>query len=91
MNIFFNTLQKYFKEILIVGLIVVILLMRACSGDSSTDPKDIFIKDLEKDLARRLGTKVNISPKKNGGKLVVTYYSDDDLERIQLLIVSNKK
>ena len=53
--------------------------------------KDIFIKDLEKDLARRLGTKVNISPKKNGGKLVVTYYSDDDLERIQLLIVSNKK
>ena len=60
-------------------------------SNSSTDPKDIFIKDLEKDLARRLGTKVNISPKKNGGKLVVTYYSDDDLERIQLLIVSNKK
>ena len=60
-------------------------------SNSSKDPKDIFIKDLEKDLARRLGTMVNISPKKNGGKLVVTYYSDDDLERIQLLIVSNKK
>ena len=60
-------------------------------SDSSVAQKDIFIKDLEKDLARRLGTKVNISPKKNGGKLVVTYYSDDDLERIQLLIVSNKK
>ena len=45
MNIFFNTLQKYFKEILIVGLIVVILLMRACSGDSSTDPKDIVKLD----------------------------------------------
>jgi hypothetical protein len=45
MNIFFNTLQKYFKEILIVGLIVVILLMRACSGDSSTDPKDIVKVD----------------------------------------------
>jgi ParB family chromosome partitioning protein len=49
-------------------------------------PKDIFIKDLEKDLARRLGTKVEISPKKNGGKLVVIYYSDDDLERIQQLM-----
>ena len=48
--------------------------------------KDIFIKDLEKDLARRLGTKVEISPKKNGGKLVVIYYSDDDLERIQQLL-----
>jgi len=53
--------------------------------------KDIFIKDLEKDLARRLGTKVDISPKKNGGKLVVTYYSDDDLERIQELMGNSKK
>tara|TARA_B100000686_G_scaffold351215_1_gene449325 strand:- start:426 stop:1286 length:861 start_codon:yes stop_codon:yes gene_type:complete len=52
-------------------------------------PKDIFIKDLEKDLARRLGTKVGIFPKKNGGKLVVTYYSDDDLERIRQLMGSN--
>lgn len=58
---------------------------------SSVAKKDIFIKDLEKDLARRLGTKVDISPKKKGGKLVVTYYSDDDLERIQELMGSNKK
>jgi ParB family transcriptional regulator, chromosome partitioning protein len=56
----------------------------------STAKKDIFIKDLEKDLARRLGTKVDISPKKNGGKLVVTYYSDDDLDRIQGLMGSKK-
>ncbi|MFT4577626.1 MAG: ParB family chromosome partitioning protein [Nitrospinales bacterium] len=52
--------------------------------------KDIFIKDLEKELARKLGTKVDISPKKNGGKLVVTYYSEDDLDRIQGLI-GNKR
>ena len=45
MNIFFSILRKYFKEILIVGLIVVILLMRACSGDSSIDPKDIVKVD----------------------------------------------
>lgn len=57
----------------------------------STTKKDIFIKDLEKDLARRLGTKVDISPKKNGGKLVVTYYSDDDLDRIQGLMGSKRK
>ena len=56
----------------------------------STAKKNIFIKDLEKDLARRLGTKVDISPKKNGGKLVVIYYSDDDLDRIQGLIGSKR-
>lgn len=59
--------------------------------EPSTAKKDIFIKDLEKDLARRLGTKVDISPKKNGGKLVVTYYSDDDLDRIQGLMVNKRK
>ena len=59
--------------------------------EPSTGKKDIFIKDLEKDLARRLGTKVDISPKKNGGKLVVTYYSDDDLDRIQGLMGSKRK
>ena len=53
--------------------------------------KDIFTKDLEKDLARRLGTKANILPKKNGGKLIVTYYSDDDLERIQMLMGNSNK
>jgi len=53
--------------------------------------KDIFTKDLEKDLARRLGTKVNILPKKNGGKLIVAYYSDDDLERIQMLMGNSNK
>ena len=56
-----------------------------------TAKKNIFIKDLEKDLARRLGTKVDISPKKNGGKLVVTYYSEDDLDRIQGLMGSKRK
>jgi len=53
--------------------------------------KNIFIKDLEKDLARRLGTKVDITPRKKGGKLVVNYYSDEDLERIQVLMGKGKK
>ena len=58
---------------------------------TQTINKDIFTKDLEKDLARRLGTKVDILPKKNGGKLIVTYYSDDDLERIQMLMGNSNK
>ena len=52
----------------------------------SISKKNIFIKDLEKELERKLGTKVEINPQKKGGKLVVTYYSDDDLERIQNMI-----
>jgi len=57
----------------------------------STAIKDIFIKDLEKELSRWLGTKVNILPKTSGGKIVVPYYSGDDLERIWGLIGSNRK
>ena len=45
MSTFFSILKKYFKEILILTLIVIILLMRACSGDSSIDPKDIVKVD----------------------------------------------
>jgi ParB family chromosome partitioning protein len=50
--------------------------------------KDIFIKDLEKEFQRHLGTKVEITPAKKGGKLVVFYYSNDDLNRIHDMIVS---
>ena len=57
---------------------------------SPASKKNIFIKDLEKQLQSRLGTKVDITPTKKGGKLVVTYYSDDDLDRIQELIGQNK-
>lgn len=49
--------------------------------------KDIFIKDLEKEFERHLGTKVEITPGKKGGKLVVLYYSIDDLNRIRDMIV----
>ncbi len=49
--------------------------------------KDIFLKNLETDLGRKLGTKVEIIPKQKGGKVVITYYSNDDLERIRGMIV----
>ena len=87
------------KEILKEGLTVRQTENRAkklkddSAGKSVVLPaqKNIFIKDLEQDLARRLGTKVDICPNKNGGKVSITYYSDDDLERIQQLVGGNKK
>lgn len=53
-----------------------------------TASKDIFLKDLEKEFQRHLGTKVEISPAKKGGKLVVFYYSIDDLNRIRDMIIN---
>lgn len=44
--------------------------------------RDLFTKDLEKELERALGTKVTIAPGKKGGKMTILYYSNDDLARI---------
>ena len=49
--------------------------------------KDIFIRKLEMELERKLGTKVEIALGKKGGKVVIKYYSDDDLERIRSFFV----
>jgi ParB family transcriptional regulator, chromosome partitioning protein len=49
--------------------------------------KDIFLKNVETDLERKLGTKVEITPGQKGGKVVITYYSNDDLERIRAMLM----
>lgn len=54
----------------------------AAAPKAKSAPKDTFVKNLEKDLERRLGTKVEITPGKKGGKLTILYYSNDDLDRI---------
>jgi len=41
---------------------------------------------LEDDLQQILGTKVRIQTKKKRGKIVIEYYSPDDLERILQVI-----
>jgi len=53
--------------------------------------KDIFIRNLEMELERSLGTKVEIAPSKKGGKLIIVYYSDDDLERIRSKFIRKVK
>ena len=44
--------------------------------------KDPFVIDIEEKLMSLLGTKVNLIPKKNGGKIEIEFYNDEDLERI---------
>jgi ParB family chromosome partitioning protein len=49
---------------------------------AKTKPKNRDIEILEEELRRILGTKVFIEDKKGRGKLVVEYYTLDDLDRI---------
>lgn len=53
--------------------------------------KDRFLEILETKLARSLGTKVKIVAQKNGGTVTISYYSEEDLERICDVLVSKMK
>ena len=57
------------------------------STNNTKTQKGIFVKKLEMELERKLGTKVEIAPSKKGGQVLIKYYSDDDLERIQTLFI----
>ena len=50
--------------------------------------KNVFLKNVETELERKLGTKVEISSTKKGGRIRIAYYSDDDLERLRNLFIS---
>ena len=52
-----------------------------------TDPQ---LKSLEDGLRQALGTKVNLSARKKGGRIIIEYFSSEDLTRLlQLLGVSS--
>lgn len=53
------------------------------SAETDEDKKNQAILDEISDrLRRKLSTKVNIKPKKNGGEIHIEYYSDDELDRL---------
>ena len=43
---------------------------------------DSYLKDLEENLMRSLGTKVNLLVGKKKGKIEIEYYGEEDLERL---------
>lgn len=51
------------------------------------EESDIFVRDLEKQFQIRLGTKVQIAPGKKGGKVIIAYYNNDDLDRVCEMIL----
>ena len=48
--------------------------------------RDIYQEELENRLVEYLGTKVNLKPKRKGGKIEIVYMNNDDLERILEII-----
>lgn len=53
---------------------------------AKTETKDHHLRAFEEDFQKALGTKVRILSKKKRGKIVIEYYSVDDLERIRSLL-----
>ena len=51
------------------------------------EKKDPYVVSVEEDLQRALGTKVRLVTKKKRGKIVIEYYSNDDLDRILKVII----
>ena len=48
----------------------------------SSDDLNPYYKDIKNQLQNYFGTKVNVSNKKNKGKIEIEYYSEEDLQRI---------
>lgn len=51
-----------------------------------TRPSDHYFASLEDELKRALGTKVELKKGKKGGKIIIHYYSDEELDRLLELL-----
>ena len=60
---------------------------RTRSPAIQVDPNLAMIVDR---VQRSIGTKVTLTPRKNGGSIAIEYYSDDDLERILDLLAGTR-
>ena len=51
-------------------------------NDDKVDDNNIYYKNIEEKLQSYFGTKINLSYKKDKGKIEIEYYSQEDLQRI---------
>jgi ParB family transcriptional regulator, chromosome partitioning protein len=52
------------------------------AGNRPKDRQDPDLERVEEDLRRSLGTKVSLSRSRKGGRIVIEYYSDEELGRL---------
>ena len=55
---------------------------RAAREPAKRSRLDADLERVEADLRERLGTKVSLSRSRNGGRIVIEYYSDEELARL---------
>jgi ParB family transcriptional regulator, chromosome partitioning protein len=55
---------------------------RKASATTTVRPADPEIERVEEDLRRALGTKVRLARSRRGGRIVIEYYSDEELGRL---------
>ena len=88
----YNLAQRIFDEKLSVREVEKLMkkLQNSNEKKEKQKPEHEFIyQDMEEKIKALLGTKVTISPKANHkGKIVIDYYSDDELERLMELFRS---
>lgn len=51
-------------------------------NDEKVDDNNIYYKNIEEKLQSYFGTKINLTYKKDKGKIEIEYYSEEDLQRI---------
>jgi len=84
-------MEKLMEQILVEGLTVRQIEERVNNHSARSAKgkvkkvaqKDIFVKEFEREMSGKLGSKVELKPGKNGGKLIISYYSLEDLERLR--------
>ncbi len=54
----------------------------AAASSTATAPSDPDIERVEEDLRRALGTKVSLARSRRGGRIVIEFYSDEELGRL---------
>ena len=53
---------------------------RPAEPEKMADQAHIYLKAIEEELMRQLGTKVRLHPRKKGGKIEIEYYSNQELD-----------
>lgn len=75
----------FFKKIMTLGLSVrdaEASVRKAKSDSGKKVKKDPRIIQLESDLQEKLGTRTKIKQKRNGGEIVISYFSEEDLREL---------
>lgn len=64
-------------------------LTQSKAGKTKVSTRNPHLEEIEEQFKQYLGTKVEILPSRRGGKVIVHYYSTEDLERVSELLCEN--